>query len=133
MPRFRIRTLMIAVAAVALFLGSIKTGPKAYRRWAYHRRQVAWCLRLEKADLLRADREQRRAAEFEALKATQAHSPDFAAENQPDQEKIIDAAIKFHRSKSQEAQVSARQWADRRREEQMLSWFCWDQDAPDAP
>jgi hypothetical protein len=133
MPRFRVRTLMIAVAAVALVLGSIKPTRKAYRLLSYRRSQAEWCRRAQRLDLLRADREQQRATELAAYKATWTRSPDFAARIQPGQEKIIDAAIEFHQTQSQQARVSARRWADRRREELTLAWFCWDPDAPDAP
>jgi hypothetical protein len=133
MPRFRVRTLMIAVAAVALVLGSINPGWKAYRRWSYHRSQAAWCWRLEQAELRRADQEERLATRVDAIKAQLLGSPEFAERSPPEQERITSNVIGFHQSQRDQARVSAAIWKDRRRDEETAAWFCWDPYAPDPP
>jgi hypothetical protein len=124
---------MIAIGLIALLLGSIEPGWKAIRRWSYHRSQAAWCWRLEQAERDRADSEQRRAAYLDAVTATLMQSPDFAAKGQPDRQKMMDREVKLHQMLRDQARISAERFADRRREEQNLAWFCWDPYAPDAP
>jgi hypothetical protein len=132
-PRFRVRTLMIAVGVIALLLASIEPGWKAYRRWSYHRSQAAWCWRLEQAERVRADTEQGLAVNLDAIKATLMQSPDFAAKSEPDRRNMMDREAKFHQNQSDEARISADRWADRRSDEETAAWFCWDPYAPDAP
>ena len=126
MPRFRVRTLMIAVGVVALLLGLVGPARQWYRRWSYHRSQVAWCWRLEQQELLRAEQEQLLSTQRDAIRATLMRTPDFAAKSQADQENVINATVKYHQTLSKEARRSAERWQDKRRLEETAAVWCWD-------
>ena len=133
MRGIRIRTIMIAVALLALLMGLVGTGRRCYRRWSYHRSQAAWCWGIEQQELLRAEQEQLLWTKREAIRETLMKSRDFAARSQADQEKIINATVRFHQSLSEQARLSAERWEERRQMEETATWWCWDPYAPDVP
>jgi hypothetical protein len=133
MPRFRVRTLMIVVGIIALLLGLIGPARQWYRRWSYHRSQVAWIWRLEQAELIRADQEQLLATKRAAIRATLMTTPDFAAKSPADQENVINTTVQYHQTLSNEARVAAERWREKRRLEETAACLFWDPYAPDVP
>jgi hypothetical protein len=133
MPRFRVRTLMIAVGVVALLLGMIEPGRQLYRRWSYHRSQAGWCWRLEQRELVRAEQEELLSTKRHSIRATLMQSKDFVVRSPANQDRIIESTVQFHQSQSKEARRAADGWAEKRRLEETAAWWCWDPYAPDVP
>src|SRR5579871_2197796 len=63
MPRFRVRTRMVAVGVVALLLGPMGPVGRCYRRWSYHRSEAAMLGRWEQAERLNLTSEIRAASD----------------------------------------------------------------------
>src|SRR4051794_36899225 len=116
MPRFRVRTLMIAVAVVALLLAAIGPGRQWYRRWSYHRAQAAAFARLESKELLNADRERAASADREAIRADLIKLRDFVAKDSEGREWVIDRVAESHKFQAEQALGAARSWAQKRRD-----------------
>ena len=133
MPRFRVRTLMIVVAVLALLMGSVGPGRQWYRRWSYHRSQAAVYGRLEQRERSRTDQEARLASDREAIRATLTRSPEFAGKSSEELERAVNNAVSFHQYLSKQAQRTAADWEEKRRLEETAAFWCWDPYAPDVP
>jgi hypothetical protein len=133
MPRFQVRTLMLAVAIMALLMGSVGPGRVWYRLWTYHRSQAAVYARLESKERLRTTQEETLASDRGAIRSTLAKSPEFAARSPVELERAVDAMARFHQDQSRQAHVAADQWEEKRRLEETAALWCWDPFAPDVP
>ena len=96
MPRFRVRTLMIVVAVLALLMGSVGPGRQWYRRWSYHRSQAAVYGRLEQRERSRTDQEAKLASDREAIRTTMTRSAEFAGKSSGELERAVNNAVNFH-------------------------------------
>jgi hypothetical protein len=133
MPRFRVRTLMIVVALLALLMGAIGPGRRWHRRWSYHRSQAAVYGRLERQELLRTDREAKLASDRGAIRSALMRSPEFAATSPEGLERAVNATVSFHQSQSKEARAAATRWEEKRQLEETAALWCWDPFAPEVP
>jgi hypothetical protein len=124
---------MIAVAALALLMGSVEPGRVLYRRWSYHRSQAAVYGRLETKERLRTAQEAKLASDRGAIRSALARSPEFAPRSPEELERAIDGRVSFHRNQSQQARAAADQWEEKRRLEETAAIWCWDPFAPDVP
>jgi hypothetical protein len=133
MPRFRVRTLMVAVGVVALLLGSMGPVGRCYRRWSYHRSEAAMLGRLERAERLNHAREIQAASDRGKIRASLMNDREFTARDAGEQERIIDNAIEYHRHQARMSLAAAGQWAEKRRDHETAALWCWDPLAPDVP
>jgi hypothetical protein len=133
MPRFRVRTLMLGVGVVALFLGSIGPVRRCYRCWSYHRSEAAMLGRLERTERLNHTREIQAAADRGKIRASLMKTSDFTARGASEQERIIDNAVEFHRRQAGMSLAAAGQWAEKRQDHETAAIWCWDPFAPDVP
>ena len=133
MPRFRVRTLMIAVAVVALFLGSIGPGRRWYRRWSYHHAQAVMYARAEATELRNNARERRAAADKAAIRTGLMKTPDFAARGADEQERLIANVVAFHQQQAVQSRAAARSWSEKRRDSETAAFWAFDPFAPDVP
>jgi hypothetical protein len=133
MPRFRVRTLMIAVAVVAILLAAIGPGRQWYRRWSYHRSEGARFARLEAAERSTHARENQAAADREAVRQGLRNSPEFANRATDEQERIVDNVVEFHRHNAAQSLGAARSWAEKRKDSESASFWAFDPFAPDVP
>lgn len=130
MPRFRVRTLMISVAVLALLMGLVGPGREWYRRWSYHRSQAAVYGRLEQNERLRTDLEAKLASDREAIRADLVKSPELAGKSPGELEKAVDATVSFHQFQSRQARRAAADWEEKRRLEETAALWSWDPYAP---
>jgi hypothetical protein len=133
MPRFRVRTQMIAVAVVALLLAAIGPGRQVYRRWSYHRAQAATFARLESKELQNAEQERTASADREAIRADLIKLRDFVAKDSEGRERVIDRVAESHKFQAEQALGAARSWAQKRRDSETAAFWAFDPFAPDAP
>jgi hypothetical protein len=132
-PRYRVRTLMIVVAVLALLMGSVGPGRQWYRRWSYHRSQAAVYGRLEQRERSRTDQEAKLASDREVIRATLTRSPEFAGKSSGELERAVNTAINFHQYRSKQARRAALDWEEKRRLEETAALWCWDPFAPNVP
>ncbi len=133
MRRFRVRTLMIVVAVIAVLLASVEPVRRVYRRWSYHRSQVARYRLLEGIEYSNNDRERKAAIDREAMASELMKTPLFVDKNPAAREKVISAMVRYHEQLAEQSLNSARRWARDRRDSETAMWWCWDPFAPDAP
>jgi uncharacterized membrane protein YccC len=133
MPRFRVRTLMISVAVVALLLGSIGPGKRGYRRWSYYRSQVAMYSQLEMRERLNRERELINAADRTAIKFRLINSQGLAGKSPQDVDRAIDRVVAFHKQQAAQALDAADRWGRNKRDSRTAAMWCWDPFAPDVP
>jgi hypothetical protein len=131
-PRFRVRTLMIVVGVIAFILGAIGPGRQAYRRWTYHRDQIARFAKFESRERAREASEANLASDREAIRTTLMTTPKFSDMSPEELEKNIDAHVTFHRSTSKQAKLAAEQWAEQRRTSEVAIWSSLDPFAPEV-
>jgi hypothetical protein len=133
LPRFRVRTLMITVAVVALLLAAIGPGRQWYRRWSYYRSESAMFARLEGTARMDHARESQASADREAIRLGLMKSPEFAAMSTDERERIIDNVVASHRQQAEQALAAARSWAEKRRDSETAAIWAFDPFAPDVP
>lgn len=133
MPRFRVRTLMIAVAVVALLITAIGPVKHCYRRWTFHRAQAALYARFEAKERTNHARESRRSADREAIRRGLVRSPDFVAQGAERQEKMVDNGVAYHRQYAAQSLAAARGWAEKRSDCETAAAWAFDPFAPDVP
>lgn len=133
MPRFRVRTLMIAVAVVALLIAAIGPGRQWYRRWKHHRAQAAIYARLEGSARTDHAKEGGAAADREAIRRGLMQKPDFAARVSDEQERIIDNVVGFHKHRAEQSLAAARSWAEKRRDSETAAFWAFDPFAQEVP
>jgi hypothetical protein len=95
MPRFRVRTLMIAVAVVAIMMAAIRPARQWYRRWSYHRAEAARFAQFEAKERSNYTKEDQ-AADREAVRQGLMASLKFANRPTDEQERIVDNVVEFH-------------------------------------
>lgn len=132
MPRFRVRTLMIAVAVVALMIAAIGPAKQWYRRWSYHRSEAARFARFEAKERSNHTRENQ-AADREAVRRGLMASPEFAKRPTDQQERIVNSVVEFHRHNAAQSLAAARSWAEKRKDSESASFWAFDPFAPDVP
>jgi len=108
MPRFRIRTLMIAVAIVALAIAAIGPGVAGYRRWAYHRADAVRYAKLEAQELLNQAKERAASNDREAIRADLEKAGEFRGKSREEQEAIIERVAEFHRRQADQSLAAVR-------------------------
>jgi hypothetical protein len=133
MPRFRVRTLMIAVGVVALILGSIGPGRRAYRRWTYYLAQAAIYARLEGSARKDYARESLAAADRESVRRALIRDPSLAGKDPREVDRSVDRTIAHHRQQAEQSLAAARSWAEKRKDCETAALWCWDPFAPDVP
>jgi Tfp pilus assembly protein PilE len=133
MPRFRIRTLMIVVAVVALLLAAIGPCRQWYRRWSFHRAEAVRFAKLEAQERLNTERERAFSADRGAIRARSMTMPHFAASPPGEREKFIDRVVEFHEQTAEQSQAAARRWAEQRKGSEAAAFWAFDPFAPDAP
>jgi hypothetical protein len=133
MPRFHVRTLMIAVGVVALLLGSIEPGQRWYRRWTFYRDQAAVYSRLEGTERRNYARESRASADREAIRRGLMTTQGFAVKSPEEIDRAVDRTVAFHRQQAAQSLAAARDWAEKRRDCETAAFWCWDPFAPDVP
>jgi hypothetical protein len=129
----RIRTMMILVAALAVLMGSVGPGLRTYRRWSFHHSRASFYRRFEQSERLRSSREQKNAADLEALTATLMKSPELATSRPADLEAAMNAEVEFHRRQSKEARPAAERSVEEWWNCETAALWCWDPYAPDVP
>jgi hypothetical protein len=132
MPRFRVRTLMIAVAVVAIIMAAIGPASQWYRRWSYHRSEAARFARLEAKERSNHARENQ-AADREAVRQGLMASLEFTNRPADEQERIVDHVVEFHRRSAAQSLAAARSWAEKRKDSELASFWAFDPFAPDVP
>jgi hypothetical protein len=133
LPRFRLRTLMIAVAVVAITLASIAPGRQWYRRWSYHRAEAARFAMMEARERTSHARELQAAADREAVRQGLLTSPGFANRPTDEQERIVDNVVESHRRFAAQCLAAARSWAEKRKDSELASFWAFDPLAPNVP
>jgi hypothetical protein len=133
MPRFRIRTLMIAVGVIALILGSIGPDRRSSRRWTYHRAQVAIYARLEGSARKVHARESLAAADRESVRRAFVRDPSFVDEDPREVDRTVDRTIAHHLVPAEQSLAAARSWAEKWKDCEAAAFWCRDPFAPDVP
>ena len=131
MPRFLVRTLMIATALVAVLLTLIGPIGRWSRRVAYHRSQAAVFARLEAKEILNHTAESAAAANREGIRAGLIAGQGFASH--AEEEAAVDRLVESHKQRAAQSQAAARRWAENRRDSETAAWWAFDPFAPGVP
>jgi hypothetical protein len=131
--RFRVRTLMIVVAAVAGLLAAKRYGEESYRRWCYYQDEAASLAVLEAKGWAGYAQEIQAASDREAIRRSWMASRGFADRSAREQEETIENTVNSYRRFAADALAAARHCAEQRKECERAAFWAFSPFSPSVP
>ena len=133
MLRFRVRTLMIAVAIVALLLAAIGPGRQWYRRWSYHRAEAKRFAKFEAKERQNYEQERQRSENPEGIKSWLVNTQGFAGKSPQEIDRAVGQTVEYHKERAAQSLSAAKRWAVQRGDSETAAFWAFDPFAPNAP
>ncbi len=133
MPRFRVRTLMIAVGVVALLIFSIRIGRQWFHRWSYFHAQAVRLAKFEAKEQANYETERKLASDRAAIRTGLMQTKDFQGLSASEQDRTIDNHVQFHRQIADQSLAASKNWGQQKRDLEQAEMTFWDPFAADVP